>query len=60
MSAFHKRADMLVLPVRHLTTFVDLTMPKRDWSKYETPTYQRVGKVIKFEHIPALLMRQAS
>lgn len=39
---------------------VDTTMPKRDWSVFDTPAWMRKKKVIKFEHIPAFCLRQAS
>lgn len=39
---FRAPADMLVLfPKRVLAVWEDLTMPKRDWSKYDEPSVQR-------------------
>lgn len=55
---------LLAFPVDHAPMnahkCVDTTMPKRDWSVFDTPTWERKKKVIKFEHIPALCLRQAS
>jgi hypothetical protein len=35
---FRARAEMLVLfPKRAITADRDLTMPKRDWSRYDAP-----------------------
>lgn len=39
---FRASAEMLVLfPKRILAVYQDLTMPKRDWSKFDEPTVQR-------------------
>ena len=39
---FRARAEMLVLfPKRILAVYQDLTMPRRDWSKYDEPAVQR-------------------
>lgn len=39
---FRASAEMLVLfPKRVLAVYQDLTMPKRDWSKFDEPTVQR-------------------
>lgn len=38
---FRARAEMLVLfPKRAITADQDLTMPKRDWSRYDSPPDQ--------------------
>jgi hypothetical protein len=39
---FRAQAEMLVLiPKRILAVYQDLTMPRRDWSKYDEPAVQR-------------------
>lgn len=39
---FRARAEMLVLfPKRILAVYQDLTMPKRDWSRYDEPAVVR-------------------
>ena len=64
---YRGRVDMFVaFPSRVLARYVDLTMPKRDWSMYDAPAKDRVN-VAKFRiqrakqvATPALLRRQAS
>jgi hypothetical protein len=39
---FHLKPDMFVVyPKAPLTAYVDLTMPRRDWTRYEVPTKSR-------------------
>jgi hypothetical protein len=48
---FRLNADMLVLfPRRAITADRDLTMPKRDWSRYDSPPDQvRKANVTKWK-----------
>lgn len=48
---FRAQAEMLVLfPKRVLAAFQDLTMPKRDWSRYDSPPDQvRKANVAKWK-----------
>lgn len=40
---FRRSADMLVLfPKRILANYTDLTMPKRDWSELDSPSFERL------------------
>lgn len=51
---FRARAEMLVLfPRRILAVYQDLTMPRRDWSKYDAPAVQRkrTWNSVKFENV---------
>jgi hypothetical protein len=39
---FHLKADMFVAyPKRQLAHYVDNTMPRRDWSRYDAPVKAR-------------------
>lgn len=45
---FRQPADMLTLfPKRILAVWTDLTMPKRDWSKFDQPTVERKANLTK-------------
>ena len=48
---FRAQAEMLVLfPKRLLSVFQDLTMPKRDWSRYDAPPDEvRKANVLKWK-----------
>lgn len=48
---FRATAEMLVLfPKRVLAVYQDLTMPRRDWSRYESPPDQvRKANVAKWK-----------
>lgn len=48
---YRAQADMLVLfPKRVLAVFHDLTMPRRDWSRYDSPPDQaRKANVAKWK-----------
>ncbi len=67
MIRFRLAPDMFVAyPASPLAVYTDLTMPKRDWSKYDAPAKERVN-VAKWKieraralRVPALLRRQAS
>lgn len=50
---FRTQAEMLVLfPKRIMAVYQDLTMPKRDWSKYDEPAVQRkrTWNSVKFDY----------
>lgn len=51
---FRANAEMLLLfPKRILAVYQDLTMPKRDWSKYDEPAVQRkrTWNSVKFANV---------
>lgn len=40
---FRAQAEMLILfPKRQLATWRDLSMPRRDWSRYDIPACERI------------------
>lgn len=43
MSIFHREAQMFVAkPKRQLAQYTDLSMPRRDWSKFDSPASERI------------------
>lgn len=59
---FRAAPDMfLAKPKRQLAVYTDLTMPRRDWSKFDPPAIERSRKPrVRAVAMPALLQRQAS
>lgn len=48
---FRKRADMYICaPKVQLAHYVDNTMPRRDWSRYDEPSYLRKERALAGEH----------
>lgn len=64
-SPFARRADMLVLvpPLPLLPArYSDNSMPERDWSQYDAPAWQRLGRPDPLrapDVLPMFLRRQA-
>lgn len=55
MSIFHKEADMYVVaPKVQLADYVDNTMPKRDWSRYDLPAHIRKERALNGERTQQL------
>ena len=72
MSIFRKRADMFVAkPKVALASYRDLTMPRRNWSRLDSPAHERLparsvcassGQSSAYlpENWPAMLRRRAT